>query len=186
MAKTHSDTELRKASDHLFYEIWMMNRLATILGEGVRVPIPERTVSYTNTPRTTVIMRSTGIINSSETSNREDDMFRVTNNAIVEAFAIHVRSLLDFFYKVETDDDVVAEHFFSSPEVWVNARPPKSQDEIRKIKVRVNKEIAHLTYARQNVKSKIWPYKRLQGDLNRAFKIFSDLVPKNLLGKRWK
>jgi len=186
MAKKHSDSELRKVSDHLLYEIWMMNRLAAILEGSAPCPLPTPLVSYTHSQQTTIIIRSTRVIKSTKIKENEDDVPRVINNAIIEAFAIHVRSLLDFFYSKGKDDDVVAEHFFSSPSTWINVRPPKTEDELRRIKYRVNKEIAHLTFARQEVKSKIWPSKPVQKDINEVLEVFSSLAPKNLLGSRWK
>jgi hypothetical protein len=129
--------------------------------------------------------RSTGIIKSSQSNLEEDDTLRVTNNAFIEAFGVHVRALLDFFYSKGQDDDVVAAHFFESPSVWENSRPLKSKEDLQKIKNRVNKEIAHLTYARQDVKSKLWPFTEIQNDLNRIAEVFKRQVSKDLLGDRW-
>jgi hypothetical protein len=184
MAKNFTVDDLKEAFNHLFYEIWMMNRLAAIL-KGNNNSLPTSTpVSYTHTTETTVLDRSTGIIKGSQ-NNYEGDILQVTNNALIEAFAIHIRSLLDFFYAKGQDDDVSAEHFFSSAAMWENIKPPKTKEEVKTIKVRVNKEIVHLTYARQDVKSKVWPFIEIQDDLNKAISIFTKTVPNNLLGNRW-
>ena len=177
---------LRKASDHLFYEIWMMNRLASLLEGQTNSLFTSKPTSYTTTTVTTVFVRSTGIIKTFQDDLEEDDSLRVTNNAFIEAFGVHVRSLLDFFYTKGQDDDVVATHFFASSSVWENARPFKSKEDLQKIKNRINKEIAHLTYARQNAKSKVWPFKEIQDDLNKVSEVFYSHVTKDLLGDRWK
>jgi hypothetical protein len=174
---------LKKASDHLFYEIWMMNRLASILEGQIASPFASRTTSYTTTTVTSVFVRSTGIVKSSQSSH--DDVPQVTNNAFIEAFGVHVRSLLDFFYSKGQGDDVVATHFFALPSTWKNVRPFKSKEDLQRIKNRVNKEIAHLTYARQEVKSKQWPFKDIQSDLNKIAAVFQSQVSEELLGDRW-
>ena len=163
----------------------MLNQLADILEDAEDAFETAKYDTYTSTTETIISIRSTGVVNSPFPSH-SDDTRRATNNAVLESFAIHARSLLDFFYAYGRDDDVIAEHFFSSATEWINARPPKTREQLKKIKDRVNKEVAHLTYARQNVKSKKWPYKSIRRDLNRAFSVFLRLIPDNLLGKRWK
>lgn len=192
MRKSYSVAELKKASDHLFYEKWMLDQLVSLLDETKTDAMLSKPDSYTHSPIATISrLNSTGILRvsnyDSNITNPKEMLIvsRVINNAIVEAFAIHTRSLLDFFYGKENNDDVIAEHFFSPVTIWINQRPPKTSNELNKIKIRVNKEIAHLTYYRQSVQSKTWPYKSIQRDLNKAFTVFSTLVPKNLLGKRW-
>lgn len=186
MGKSHSEGKLRKASDHLYYEMWMLNQLADILEKAEEVAEVAKYDTYTSTTETYISKGSIGVDKSSFPS-QSDEIQRTINNAILESFAIHTRSLLDFFYSSGSrDDDVVAEHFFSSATVWISARPPKTYEQRMRIKDRVSKEIAHLTIARQNVKSKKWPYKSIRRDLNRAFSVFFKIVPDNLLGKRWK
>jgi hypothetical protein len=186
MAKKPTKDSLRKASDHLFYEIWMMNRLASLLeGESNSLFAAEPT-SYTTTTITTVFVRSTGVTKTFHDDTKEDDTLQVTNNAFIEAFGVHIRSLLDFFYTQGQDDDVVAAHFFTPPSIWENVRPFKSKEDLQKIKNRVNKEIAHLTYSRQNVKAKSWPFKEIHDDLSRIVEVFCSHVPENFLGDRWK
>ena len=186
MAKKYSNDNLKNASDHLFYEIWMMNRLASILEGESNSLFVSKSTPYTHTAETAILINSTGIVKTSQEGLKEDDSWRVTNNALIEAFGVHVRSLLDFFYSEGQHDDVVATHFFSSSSIWENARPFKSAEDLEKIKSRVNKEIAHLTYTRQKVESKRWYFKEIQDDLNKIIEVFSSLVPKNLLGSRWK
>jgi hypothetical protein len=182
MAKIHTEDNLRKASDHLFYEIWMINRIALIL-ESQSNSMPGTTsTAYTHTTETTVLLRSTGTF---RVDVEEDDTRLIRNNALIEAFGMHTRSLLDFFYTNAEHDDVIASHFFSPPSIWENARPFKSKEELKEIKDRINKEIAHLTYTRNDVKSKLWPFKEIQTDLNKIVEVFLSRVSKNLLGSRW-
>lgn len=108
-------------------------------------------------------------------------------NALLESFTIHARVLLDFLYAEDPHrDDVIAEDFFQSPDVWLKARPqkPPSLDFISR---RVGKEVAHLTYARQGVtpEAKSWPVQAILADFETVLRAFIELVPKNLLGVRW-
>jgi hypothetical protein len=72
---------------------------------------------------------------------------------LIEGFALHARNLFLFFYGDDKarPDDVLAEDFFDSPKVWREARPrfPKP---LAVLAVRVAKEVAHLTYARAQVR----------------------------------
>lgn len=75
-------------------------------------------------------------------------------NSIIEVFAIHTRNLLMFFFDEKPrDDDVVANDFFPEYNEW-NIIKEKNEDNdlIEKISKRVNKEVAHLTYKRLEVK----------------------------------
>ena len=185
MTKKHTEAELRQASDHLFYEIWMMNKLAGIFEKSPGRAFTLRPVAHTDSTQTALFSRSTGVIKSSE-MNPEEEEFRVINNALIEAFAIHVRALIDFFYTPEKEDDVVAVHYFSTKTEWTKARPRKTEEELKRIKKRVNKEVAHLTYARQTVETKEWPFKELLTDINKVVDVFVSQIPKDLLGSRWK
>ena len=73
----------------------------------------------------------------------------IINNALLESFTVHARVLLDFlFAENPRPDDVIAEDYFLSPDEWIKIRDNKSE-KLESIHVRVCKEIAHLTYARQ-------------------------------------
>ncbi len=186
MTNKYTDDDLRKASDHLFYEIWMINRLFAIFSSGSTATLQSKPVSHTHTNSSSVIVQSTGILKSSGNSAKEE--LQVINNAIIEALAIHLRALLDFFYlnKKRWDDDVIAVHFFLDKKDWINARPLKSKKEIKDIKDRVNKEIAHLTYYRQTVVNKSWSFQELVDDINNNVSIFCEITSDKLLGDRWK
>src|SRR5258708_1576575 len=79
------------------------------------------------------------------------------SNALVEAFALHTRNLVDFFYTPATGDDVVAQHFFRQPGAWATVRPPLSST-LKTAKQRANKEISHLTYGRLKVTAQTKPW----------------------------
>jgi hypothetical protein len=72
---------------------------------------------------------------------------QVTHNALIESFASHVRSLMEFFDSRPDAkaDDVIAADFFDDSATWTSTRPvwPTDLDGVRE---RVNKELAHLTY----------------------------------------
>ena len=185
MSENITDDKLRKASDHLFYEIWMMKRLAEIGESGISIVNSILPVTRTDSPDSMVFSQSTGVVKTSGGRN-DEELWQVLNNTIIESFGIHVRALLDFFYgKAKYDDDVIAEQFFGEPNEWVCIRPPKTHDELKQIRDRVNKEIAHLTYARQEVISKEWPFGEILADVNAVIDIFIESVPKKLLGDRW-
>jgi hypothetical protein len=142
--------ELRQASDHLYYEIWMLMSLARIMltGEYEKAPI---------------------------------------SNALLESFTIHTRALLDFFYSVNPwEDDVIAEDFFRDPIEWLDLRPEMT-NELMKVNRRVGKEVAHLTYARQNItpEEKQWYFMQIANDMSIVILEFLKHLPRDLLGPRW-
>ena len=66
-------------------------------------------------------------------------------NALIEAFCIHARSLLDFYQCISKQDDVVASDFTLAGSFAPNATVQLPPD----IRTRMNKQIAHLTGARE-------------------------------------
>jgi len=107
------------------------------------------------------------------------------NNAVLEAFGIHVRALIWFFYSSDPrDDDVVAEDFLSEPHQWSTARPPLTPV-LDRAKQRAGKEIAHLTYARLGVtaEQKLWEFMPIATDIDLLLRKFLELVPETLLGE---
>src|SRR6266853_1327643 len=70
-------------------------------------------------------------------------------NALLESFAIHCRSLFNFFYRDGKKDDIVAEKFFDPQTNWASARPIEtSLPHLQCAAKRTDKEIAHLTETR--------------------------------------
>lgn len=111
----------------------------------------------------------------------------VINNALLESFTIHARILLDFLYAEQPKkDDVIAEDFFDDPKQWLNVRSKKSE-KVKFVHKRVGKEIAHLTYARQDVtpETKPWPFIEIANEVNDVFTCFLHLIPLERLGSRW-
>jgi hypothetical protein len=109
------------------------------------------------------------------------------NNALVESFTIHTRIILDFLYSEEPrNDDVVAEDYID-PGEWHKLRTQKSLL-LQGVHKRVGKEIAHLTYSRQQVtdEDKKWPFLQIANEINVVFQQFLSTVNRDLLGSNWK
>ena len=66
-------------------------------------------------------------------------------SALVESYGIHLRNLIDFFYREERDDDVTARDFLDAATDWTPGELPPS---LTKAQLRVNKELSHLTQKR--------------------------------------
>lgn len=148
--KQQTQEELRKASNHLHYEIWMFTSLARGMASGIT---------------------GKGVI----------------HNALLESFTIHARVLLDFLYaKKPQPDDVIADDFFPTSQEWKEVRPKKTEV-LEKVHKRVGKEVAHLTYARQDVtpEMKPWSYLQILHDIEVSFNEFLRIVPMEFLGERW-
>lgn len=101
-------------------------------------------------------------------------------NALVESFAVHLRNLLDFLYlENPRPDDVIAEDFFDTPEIWVTNRPAKSQI-LKAAHTRAHKEVSHLTYNRLSLtpENKVWQQGELLNEIVPVLKRFVELVPR--------
>lgn len=109
------------------------------------------------------------------------------NNAALESFTVHARVLLDFLFADKPrSDDVVAEDFFPTPEMWPRLRgdmPPILRD----VDARVGKEVAHLTYARLAVtpERKAWHFVEIAVALEAIITVFVSNVPRANLGDAW-
>ena len=111
----------------------------------------------------------------------------VINNAFIESFTIHARGLLYFLYAGNPkSDDVIVDDFFPTSLKWKKARPGKTKI-LKKVHKRVAKEVAHLTYDRQDVtpEMKGWPFLQIAKDIKVALNEFLRIVPEELLGPRW-
>ena len=111
----------------------------------------------------------------------------VIHNALLESFTIHARVLLKFLYDEDPKpDDVIADDFFPTSQKWKEVRP-KMTEILEKVFWRVGKEVAHLTYARQDVtpETKGWHYLQILNDIEVSFKEFLRIVPMEFLGQRW-
>jgi hypothetical protein len=101
--------------------------------------------------------------------------------ALVESFALHARSLVDFFFKDKgRPDDALAAHYFE-PGAWKDLRPAPGPW-IREVKHpeldRVGKEIAHLTYHRVTLaeRAKGWPVAQIAGAVGAIMRAFVENV----------
>ena len=138
------------------------------------------------------------LINASEHLYYEIAMFIVTGgllakksvpetslvNAILESFVIHFRVLCDFFYpEGPTEGDVLADHFFDSPSDW---KRPKITTFLRDSRKRADKEVAHLTYDRQDVRpeEKYWKSPEIGKQIISVIKAFLDAVPDGRIGPK--
>ncbi len=78
-------------------------------------------------------------------SPQPSDLVQFGINTLVESFAIHARSLIDFFGGATAKtDDAIASHFTAQPFTGT-ATAAVSPD----VRDRMNKQIAHLTYTRE-------------------------------------
>jgi hypothetical protein len=106
------------------------------------------------------------------------------NNAALESFTLHARTLLDFLYAQKSQaDDVIAEDYFDQPSQWLTVRPEKTET-LNAIHKRVGKEVAHLTYVRLDVtaEAKQWPFIQIYYEIITVFNAFLNNVAKNRLG----
>lgn len=112
----------------------------------------------------------------------------IINNALLESFTVHSRVLLHFLYsRNPREDDVIAEDFLDDEDKWLSIRPQKSGT-LDAIHPRVGKEVAHLTYARQDVtpETKPWPFIEIANEINAIFTEYIKLVPPENLDPIWR
>jgi hypothetical protein len=110
----------------------------------------------------------------------------VVENALLESFTVHARSLLDFFYKSRAKpDDALAADFFRD-DSWERRRPPLS-DHLGDVNRRVGKEVAHLTYHRETVtqEAKGWAIVPMYLEIAGVFARFVELVPEEMIGREF-
>lgn len=93
------------------------------------------------------------------------------NCAMIEAFGIHLRNLIDFLYMDSPKPtDVVAKDFCAS---WQTVRPTISQA-LNDARDRANKELAHLTTKRLagGSPAKQWAFPTLAGEIKTLLYLF--------------
>lgn len=96
-------------------------------------------------------------------------------SAFVESFGIHLRNLIDFFYEGGRNDDVTARDFLDAPTAWT----PNTPERLEKARIRVNKELSHLTQSRKSGSppEKKWETVALLKDIDVIAKDFSTKSP---------
>jgi hypothetical protein len=91
------------------------------------------------------------------------------SNVFVESFALHSRNLIDFFLTEENQkqqDDVIAIEYKTKSNSYIK-KVEKHRQYLREIKVRSNKELAHLTILRKDgiSENKGWDYETIHSVL---------------------
>jgi hypothetical protein len=121
--------ELRKASNHLDYEIWMLRITSHELEKHAlqqTISKESELQSHTHANYSELITHTDHSM-SNYSSNypvippSESESSIAQINAFIESFTIHLRCLLNFFYMPTHQahkEDVLAEHFFDDPADW--------------------------------------------------------------------
>lgn len=111
----------------------------------------------------------------------------VVRNSLIIAFAVHFRNIFDFLYSGQNErppskDDVLAEHFFDTPEEWHRIVPMKLASLIKDRK-KLNKHFAHVTYSRvqQKLDDRFWEFQRIMEELSPAVLAFAEHVDQRKL-----
>ncbi len=118
--------------------------------------------------------------------NRHHSDDGIVENALLESFTVHARTLLDFFYgERRKPDDALAADFFDG-NIWERSRP-KLSGRLGEVNRRVGKEIAHLTYYRANVPrdAKGWQIIPMYLELASVVSLFVRLVPEQAVGREF-
>jgi hypothetical protein len=99
-------------------------------------------------------------------------------NSFLEVFNLHTRNLLDFLFPPFNLqlDDVLAQHFFTDSDAFQKRLPELVDRE--KIRKRIAKEMAHLTYKRIGIslEDKQWDYGKIQQEVNQVLVVFFRLL----------
>jgi hypothetical protein len=106
------------------------------------------------------------------------------HNALVESFAVHARNVIDFLWRNSSnDDDVLAEDFFPSPDLW-HGRRPQMPSLLETAKQRAHKQVAHLTYTRVllSEQEKEWQFVEIAQQLQQVFAHFLRAAPHESIG----
>jgi hypothetical protein len=152
MRSARTPDELRRASEHLSYEVTMLNLTAAAL------------------------ITPNGLPNA------------VTTNVFLEAFTIHARALLQFFFPTGLlkDTDVLAVDYVADGAAWHTALGAKPTT-LEAVNSRVGTEIAHLSYNRLEVgpEAKGWNVAAIHRALLGLVVVFVEHVPSDKLAPMW-
>jgi hypothetical protein len=114
----------------------------------------------------------------------------LNRNAVLEAFTIHVRQLIDFLWtdrsERPTSTDAFASDYFA-PDEWANLRPERPAILSEELHRKVGWGVAHLTYdrARSTLQDKQWNPIALAQALAPAVICFADNVEPGKLEARY-
>lgn len=110
------------------------------------------------------------------------------HNAFLEAFVIHARALVSFFYpppeQRQYEDDILPSHFTDKwPEVC-----PAETPTLKNAREMAHKLAAHLTYKRVDLPDdkKVWQYRQIVDDLTKVMDKFIETVSRKKLCEEWK
>jgi hypothetical protein len=107
--------------------------------------------------------------------------------ALLESFVIHARSLLHFLYpEREQSSDVLAEDYFDDALAWPTVRG-ELPEVLAKVRARVNKQVAHLTYDRLLIKPEEWPWQFMDiwHAVELKLRIFRTQAPASRVTDEW-
>jgi hypothetical protein len=149
MIKIKQDKKLKKAAEHVKYEITM----------------------FRSTTKQLYYFEQMGH------KDRKTDQLLI--NVFLESFAIHSYNLFRFFYSVKNrrTTDIIAEDFNIRRGFFKSNRTPKKK--LKNIENKRNKEIAHLTYNRiyRNKRTKPWNVGLISKHMEQTIKAFIDSLP---------
>jgi hypothetical protein len=116
----------------------------------------------------------------------EPDQGTLMNNTLLEGFALHLRSVIDFLCPSNTpkSTDITADDFCASG-VWCPLVSPRPNS-LTVARTRANKEIAHLTSNRSLLtdQNRIWNYTQLTAEITILLRRFRQHADANRLGDR--
>jgi hypothetical protein len=114
--------------------------------------------------------------------NIKPDMDAYLHDALLASSVVHLRNLVDFFYRAGQDDDVVAKDFFDKPCEW----SANESTLLNSAHTRANKELSHLTAARKNEgdPEKPWDLAALHGEISAVAKDFANRASKTKLHEK--
>lgn len=100
-------------------------------------------------------------------------------NILLDAFAIHTRNLFDFFYpkKHAKPDDILVFDYIKNRKAF-NMHKTKKRD-LMFIVRKSDKQVAHLTYARNryNSNTKPWPFLEIGRKMHKTLDSFYNNLP---------
>lgn len=159
------EKKLQEISEHLFYEIDMLNITA---------------VKVNNSIRKKIFSQDKG---DSEGAWRH----QIEINCYLDSFAIHARNLIEFFCgkTIEGKNYVRAEHFLESEKIQEFKRFIHGKKSLLKyVMDKTNHQVVHLTFDRIEPRfqgiSKTWDLKKID-QFNQIIKKILDMVDEKLL-----
>jgi len=167
--------ELIQASDHLFYEVRMLDGTSSFLFAGNGLFIDNGMIDRNN-PQAIAWARETA------------------KNAFLESFTVHMRNILEFILKPRVGDgkdDIISKHYMSEDnwnQMQKEIKGLLSDIDLDELKKRVNTEIVHLSFERNKLdyKAKQWEYLKLRENVLQACLIFYKYADKELFSENSK